>query len=150
MPGLTRGSALVVAFLCALPACVSPSNPGEGIQKSLAAEVDRLASSVAGTWRGITPVGLALAFDLQQAGSVVSGGGTITENGVTHESRYTVSGTYQRPQLTLTFIGMVYQGHVVDGSFQANYDSVGGVSGTLHLKGADYSKDIEIGLFEQQ
>ena len=45
---------------------------------------------------------------------------------------------------------MVYQGRVVEGSFQANYDSVAGPSGTLRLKGADYSKDISLGLFEQQ
>ena len=40
------------------------------------------------------------------------------ENGVTHASRYRVSGTYQRPQLTLTFTGMVYQGRAVEGAIQ--------------------------------
>lgn len=42
-----------------------------------------------------------------------SGGGSITENGVTNDSRYTVSGTYQRPQLTLTFTGMVAREAIV-------------------------------------
>jgi hypothetical protein len=92
-------------------------------------------------------VGLTLAFDLQEAGTAVSGAGTITESGVTHGSRYTVSGTYQRPQLTLTFTGMVYQGRTVEGSFQGNYE-IGGVQGTLHAKGDDYTKDISLLLQE--
>ena len=143
--GLTRHSA-VVALLCVLPACTGP-DMGAEIQKSLATHLEAIASSVAGPWHGVS-LGLTLAFDLQQDGTAVSGGGSITENGVTNESRYSVSGTYQRPQLTLTFIDMVYQGRAVEGSFQGNYDSIGGVGGTLHLKGADYSKDIDLLLQE--
>ena len=45
---------------------------------------------------------------------------------------------------------MVYQGRVVEGSFQGNYNSLGGCGGTLHLKGTDYSKDIGLLLQEAQ
>jgi hypothetical protein len=148
MPGgLTRHSA-VVAVLCVLPACTGP-DLGADIQESISTRLNALTSSVAGPWHGVSE-GLTLAFDLQQDGTAVSGGGTLTENGVTNESRYTVSGTYQRPQLTLTFTRMVYQGRAVEGSFQGNYDSIGGVGGTLHLKAADYSKDIDLLLQELQ
>jgi len=148
MPGdLTRHSA-VVAFLCVLPACTGP-DMGAEIQKSLGSHLEAIASSVAGPWHG-SSMDLALAFDLQQDGIAVSGGGSLTENGVTSESRYNVNGTYQRPQLTLAFSGMVYQGRAVEGSFQGNYDSIAGVGGTLHLKGTDYSKDISLLLQEPQ
>jgi hypothetical protein len=150
MPGgPTRRSAVVVAFLCALSACGGPADVGPEIEKNLAAHLDAQARSVAGQWHGVS-VGLGLTFDLQEAGTAVSGGGTMTEEGLTNDSRYTVSGTYQRPQLTLTFTGMVYQGRVVEGRFQGNYDSIAGVGGTLHLKGTDYSKDIDLLLQEAQ
>ena len=147
--GPTRRSAVVVAFLCALPACVGPSNIVEESQEGYAAHVDAMTRSVAGQWHGVS-VDLGLTFDLEQVGTAVSGGGTMTEEGRTNDSRYTVSGTYQRPQLTLTFTGMVYQGRVVEGSFQGNYNSLGGCGGTLHLKGTDYSKDIGLLLQEAQ
>jgi len=146
MPGgSTRRSAVVIAFLCALPAC--KGNPLDTVPDLTAVKLDLKAGSVAGPWRG-TSVDLTLAFDLQEAGTAVSGGGSITENGVTNDSRYTVSGTYQRPQLTLAFTGMVYQGRTVEGRFQGNYDSSRGVRGTLHLKGTDYSKDTDLLLQE--
>jgi hypothetical protein len=149
MPGgPTRRSAVVVAFLCALPACTGPDIVEES-QQRLAATVAEMNRSVAGQWHG-TSLDLGLTFDLQEGGTAVSGEGTMTEEGLTNDSRYTVSGTYQRPQLTLTFTGMVYQGRVVEGSFQCNYNSLGGCGGTLHLKGTNYSKDMGLLLQEAQ
>jgi len=149
MPGLTRRSALVVAFLCAMPACMSPTNAEEEVAQAYRAQLDALAASVAGPWRGGTSVGFALAFDLQQAGTAVSGGGTITENGVTHEARYTVSGTYQRPKLTLTFTGGL-SGAGRRGRLPGRLQLGWGTLGAAPPKAAEYSKDIEIGLYEPQ
>jgi len=94
-------------------------------------------------------VTLVLRFQLQQAvDNTVAGSGTSAEGGVTNPGWYTVSGSYQRPRLALDFRGLTYQGRTVDGTFQGDYNSVAGISGTFHLTATGHSRDIEILLQE--
>ena len=114
----------------------------------MAAELEARSRSVSGPWTGTSPT-LILTFQLQQAAdNSVSGTGTLSDPGVPDAPPYTVSGTYQRPRLSLTFSGMTYQGRAVQGTFQGNYDQVGGVMGALQLRATEYSKDIEMLLHE--
>ena len=58
-------------------------------------------------------------------------------------------GTFQRPKLSLTISGMTYEGKAVQGTFQGNYTTAGGVSGPLHLVGTGYSKNLTVLLQER-
>ena len=60
----------------------------------------------------------------------------------------TVSGSYERPRLSLTFQGLVFEGRTVQGTFQGSYISFTGVSGLLRLTAEGYSRDIEVLLQE--
>jgi hypothetical protein len=60
----------------------------------------------------------------------------------------TVTGSYARPALSLTFSGMTYQGHAVQGTFAGSYTTVGGVLGTLQLTGTGYSASVSVLLQE--
>jgi hypothetical protein len=84
----------------------------------------------------------------QAVDNTVAGSATAAEGGVTNAESYTVSGSYQRPRLALTFRGMTYHGRTVDGTFQGDYGSVAGISGMLHLTATGYSKDIDLLLQE--
>jgi hypothetical protein len=60
----------------------------------------------------------------------------------------TVTGSYVRPRLSLTFSGMVIEGNAVQGTFEGDYTSIGGVVGTLRLTGTGYSRDVPVLLQE--
>ena len=129
-------------------ACTGPDNFEQQLATTLAAQLDEQARSANGPWTG-TSVTLVLKFQLQQAvDGTVAGSGTSAEGGVTNPESYTVSGSYQRPRLALAFRSLTYQGRTVDGTFQGDYSSVAGITGTLHLTATGYSKDIEILLQE--
>lgn len=112
---------------------------------------DELAS-VNGDWTGTStnPSGvLSLTFSLTQgANSSVTGSGTMKETSAPSAVPMTITGTYQRPVLTLTFNGMVYESKSVQGAFQGNYTTVGGVLSNLQLTGTGYSKTIAMLLQE--
>ena len=128
--------------------CTGPDNFEQQLAKTLEEQLDALARSASGPWTG-TSVTVVLKFQLQQAAdNTVAGSGTSAEGSVTNPESYTVSGSYQRPRLALTFRGMTYQGRTVDGTFQGDYGSVAGISGTLHLTATGYTKDIDILLQE--
>ena len=55
---------------------------------------------------------------------------------------FAVSGTYNRPNLALTFTGMVYEGRHVEPTFAAAYTSFAGVSGTLRLTSDNYARSL--------
>jgi len=61
----------------------------------------------------------------------------------------TVSGTFVRPALSLTFDGMVYEGRPVRGSVRSAYTSVGGIADTLVLTGESYTKKLVVLLQER-
>ena len=117
---------------------------GEDIENELEGQL----RSVAGPWTGTSP-SLALDFQLQEgAGSTVSGSGTMKETAGSGSVPIAITGTFQRPQLSLTFSGMTFEGRAVQGTFQGSYTTVGGVSGPLHLTATGYSKDVTILLQE--
>lgn len=109
--------------------------------------------SVNGNWTGIStsPSGsLTLTFSLNQAANgSLTGSGSMKEASAANAVPVTITGTFQRPALSLTFNGMVYENTAVQGTFQGNYSSVGGVSGNLQLTGTGYSKTVVILLQEQ-
>ncbi|HEU4456778.1 MAG TPA: hypothetical protein VFR81_27165, partial [Longimicrobium sp.] len=84
----------------------------------------------------------------QGAGGAVTGSGTMKETAVSGTVPITLTGTYQRPLLTLTISGMTFEGRAVQGSFQGSYTTVGGISAPLQLTATGYSKAVTILLQE--
>lgn len=107
--------------------------------------------SVAGGWIGVAngPNAIRLEFTLQQASNgQVSGTGTMKEANAASAVPITVTGTFQRPVLTLAFEGIVYESHQAKGAAQGSYTTVGGIGTTLTLTGTGYSREIAILLQE--
>lgn len=133
----------LLALTLAAGACVGPT------AKDIEAELERQLRSVAGPWAGISPT-LTLEFQLQEgAGNAVSGSGTMKEAAAAATVPITVTGTFQRPQLSLTFSGMIFEGRAVQGTFQGSYTRVGGITGPLRLTATGYSRDVTILLQER-
>jgi uncharacterized membrane protein YdcZ (DUF606 family) len=131
---------LVVAL--AAGACLPT---GEDIEN----EIEAALQSVAGPWSGTSQT-LTLDFQLQQgSGNAVSGSGTMNEVGAVAAVPITVTGTFQRPQLSLTFSGMTFEGRAVQGTFAGSYTTVGGISAPLQLTATGYSKSVNILLQER-
>jgi hypothetical protein len=108
--------------------------------------------SVAGDWTGISnePNVLRLDFTLQEGSNgQVSGTGTMNEANSASAIPITVTGTFQRPTLTLAFAGMVFESRQVTGTAQGTYTTVGGIATTLTLSAPGYARDIAILLQER-
>lgn len=141
----THQVALILLGLLA-PACFSPPT-AEDIDRSL----EQILSSVDGVWTGASAGSdlLTMNFQLQQGtGTAVSGSGSMKEAAAPTSVPITVTGTYVRPNLSLTISGMVFEGRAAQGTIQGNYITVGGVSAILRLTGAGYSRDIPMLLQE--
>jgi hypothetical protein len=141
---------LLAAVLClgaAIPAC-STSPTEQEIIDTLEQEL----KSVEGGWTGTASGGSQLTLDFQLqagAGNTVSGSGTMREQPGAATVPVTVTGTFSRPALSLTFSGMTYQGHAVQGTVSGSYTSVGGVSAPLLLTGTGYSTTVQVLLQEK-
>ncbi len=136
LPLLLLGSVLVLASCDTSPT-----------QEDIEREIEEQLSSVAGPWAGFSsgtnPI--QIEFTLQQgAGGQVTGTGTMREQSATASVPITVTGTFARPRLSLTFGGMVYEGRAVQGTFAGDYTSVGGVTGSLMLAATDYSRSLPV------
>ncbi|HEY0026046.1 MAG TPA: hypothetical protein VGB24_24360 [Longimicrobium sp.] len=113
------------------------------------AELEAALQSVVGPWNGTSQT-LTLDFQLQAGtGNAVSGSGTMKEAAAAGTVPITVTGTFQRPQLSLTFSGMTFEGKAVQGTFTGNYTTVGGINGPLQLTATGYSKSVTILLQER-
>lgn len=135
--------AFLLLALTLAAACSGPT--GDDIDN----ELEQQLRSVAGPWAG-TSTTLTLDFQLQEgAGNAVSGSGTMKEAAAASAVPITVTGTFQRPQLSLTISGMTFEGRAVQGTFQGSYTSVGGISAPLHLTAPGYSRDVTILLQER-
>jgi hypothetical protein len=147
MRRLSIAAGLMMALLTA--SCGGGSGPTEqDINNSLNATLQ----SVAGDWIGIVngPNAIRLEFRLQEGSNgQVSGTGTMKEESATVSVPITVTGTFQRPALTLAFDGMVYEGRQVKGAAQGNYTTVGGVGTTLAMTAPGYTRDVQILLQEK-
>jgi hypothetical protein len=139
LPRLARPLALTLI----VGACTGPT--GEDIEN----ELERQLASVAGPWSG-TSATLTLDFQLQEgSGNAVSGSGTMKETAAPGTVPITVTGTFQRPALSLTISGMNFEGRAVQGTFQGSYSTAGGISAPLHLTATGYSRDVTILLQER-
>jgi hypothetical protein len=109
--------------------------------------IDDELRSVAGPWN--SRIGNSvLEFSLTQApDGRVQGTGTMRE-GVSAPVPIAVSGTYRRPNLSLTFTGIVFEGREVVGTFDGAYTSIFGVQSTLRLTAEGYSKSLFLMLSE--
>lgn len=137
---------LVAAALLVASCSAGPTE--QEINNSL----EQMLRSVAGDWTGTSsgdnPV--TLAFRVQEGSNgQVSGTGTMKEGRAASTVPITVTGTYRRPALSLTFSGMVYEGQSVQGVVQGQYTTVAGVGTTLQLTGTGYAKSIAILLQEK-
>jgi hypothetical protein len=134
---------LLLALTLAAGAC--GDSTGSGIDNDL----ERQLRSVAGPWTGVSTE-LTLDFQLQEgAGNAVSGSGTMKEAAAASAVPITVTGTFQRPQLSLTISGMTFEGRAVQGTFQGSYTTVGGISAPLQLTATGYSRNVTILLQER-
>ena len=135
-----RLARLLCLFALALAAGACGGPTGEDIENDL----EKRLKSVAGPWTGAAPA-LTLNFQLQEgAGGAVTGSGTMKETAVSSTVPITLTGTYQRPLLTLTISGMTFEGRAVQGTFEGSYTTVGGISAPLRLTATGYSRDITI------
>lgn len=137
----------------ALVALMSTSCGGGGpTEQEIVGSLEATLQSVAGDWTGIAtaPNTLRLDFKLQEgANGQVSGAGTMKADSAAAAVPVTVTGTFQRPVLALTFDGMVYESRQVKGVAQGSYTTVGGIATTLTLTAPGYSRDIPILLQEK-
>ncbi|HEU0053986.1 MAG TPA: hypothetical protein VFQ39_12460 [Longimicrobium sp.] len=141
---MRRNPLLLLALILVTPACVSGGPTEKEIVDSLEAQL----RSVAGPWSG-SSAPLTLSFQLSEgAGNAVSGSGTMKEAAAAGSVPITVTGTYQRPVLSLTISGMVFEGRSVQGTIQGSYTTVAGISGPLHLTATGYARDVTILLQE--
>ncbi len=139
-------SALLALSLTAGACLMTPTE--DELVEDIERTTERKVRSAAGPWTGTSPV-LTLDFWLHKGtGNAVSGTGTMKETTATGTVPITVTGTYQRPQLTLTFQGIVFEGRTVEGSFQGAYTSFIGITAPLRLTTTDYTRDIEVLLQE--
>ena len=141
---------ILLCALSILAACV-PSPTGPEIEDTLRRETEETLRSATGPWRGVASGSSVVRFEFSltdRPDGQLQGTGTIREADAAGPVPITVAGTYNRPNLSLTFTGMVYEGRAVVGTFVASYDSAIGVNGTLTLTGADYAKSLPLFLQE--
>ena len=108
--------------------------------------------AVNGDWTGFStgPNAVQLNFTLQQGSNgQLSGTGSFKEEGATAVLPITISGSFQRPTLTLSFGGITYEGRQVTAVAQGSYTSVGGITATLSLTAPDYTRNITVLLQEK-
>lgn len=137
-----------VVLLCALGTACDAGPTEREINNSL----EETLRSVSGEWIGLSPGSEAIRLDFRlQEGSngQVSGSGTMKEGGVASTVPITVTGTFQRPLLSLTFTGITYAGRSVQGTAAGNYTTVGGILTALQLTGTGYSQSLQMLLQEK-
>lgn len=86
---------------------------------------------------------------MEGANGQVSGSGTMRENSAAPAVPFTITGTFQRPLLTLAFDGMVVDSRQVKGAFQGSYTTIAGIGAPLTLTAPGYSRDVAILLHEK-
>lgn len=137
----------------ALVVLMSASCGGGGpTERDITNSLDDTLRSVAGDWTGMAngPNAMRLDFRLQEAGNgQVTGTGTMKETSTSAAVPITVSGTFNRPLLTLVFDGMVVEARQVKGAVQGSYSTVGGISAPLMLTAPGYARELTILLQEK-
>lgn len=145
------------ALLVLMNTSCGGGGPGEGVSvwptgDDISKSLQERLNSVTGDWSGFSnaPNAVLLEFKLQQGSNgQVSGTGTMREGTAATTVPITITGTFQRPLLTLNFEGIVYETRQVKGYAQGTYTSVGGVATTLTLSAPGYTRDVQILLQEK-
>lgn len=137
-------AAAILTLLCA-------SCGGGPSAQDIDDSLDTILRSVSGDWTGSgAPAPIRLEFHLQDAGNgQLVGSGTMKENATLSALPITVTGSFERPLLTLVIDGMVYESRQVKGSIQGRYTTVGGIATTLTLTAPGYSRELAILLQEK-
>jgi hypothetical protein len=139
-------------MLALMVAMISSCGGGGPSAQDIDNSLDATLRSVVGAWTGSSnpPNAIHLEFQLQEGSNgQVSGTGTMKEDNAPAAVPITVSGTFQRPVLTLAFDGIVYESHAVKAVAQASYTTVGGIATSLQLTAPGYSRDVPILLQEK-
>ena len=148
-----RSMSMAAGALLALMTVSCGGGGGYGpTQEDIEDSLEATLQSVAGDWTGVSSGSNAirLEFRLQEGpNGQVSGTGTMKETNAPTAVPVTVSGTFQRPTLTLVFDGMVFESRQVKGNVQGTYVTVGGIATNLALTAPGYSRDIPILLQEK-
>ena len=133
-------------LLSMLSACsVAPT------EREIINSLEETLRSVAGDWTGVSTgsEALRLEFRLQEGSNgQVTGSGTMKE-GNAAPVPITVTGTFNRPLLSLTFSGMMYAGRSVQGTAAGNYTTVGGILTPLQLSATGYAQSVQLLLQEK-
>ena len=146
----TLAAAVLVALMSA--SCGGGGGVGGPSARDIDNSLEATLRAVAGGWSGIGSGanGIRLEFTLQEAANgQVSGSGTMQENSSAAVVPITVSGTFQRPLLTLAFDGMVVDARPVKGAAQGSYTTVGGIATTLTLTAPGYARNVPVLLQEK-
>jgi len=133
---------LAVLGLAFLPACLWPT--GDDVDDSIEEELRSVAGSWSGQTTGANPVEINL--QLTESGTAVQGTGTTREQGGAAVP-VTVTGTFQRPSLSLTINGMAYQGRTVTASIQGSYSGVV-FSAPMQLTATGFAQTLTVILSE--
>ncbi len=147
-----RSVAVAAVFVLMNASCGGGGANTFPTEQEIVNSLDATLKSVAGDWTGLVngPNGVTFEFKLQEgANGQVSGTGTMKEENVAAAVPITVNGTYQRPVLTLTFNGIVYEGHHAIGTLQGNYTTVGGIATTMTISGTGYTRNLNVLLQEK-
>lgn len=144
-----RGLSIAAGTLVIL---MSTSCGGGPTEREINNSLENTLQSVAGDWTGIASVPNAIHVDfrlVEGPNGQVSGTGTMKEDNAPSAVPITVSGTFQRPMLTLAFDGMVYESHPVKGVVQDSYSSVAGVWMKVTFTAPGDTREIPILLHEK-
>ncbi len=122
------------------------------IGQEIADSLERALRSVSGNWNGRASSANSLALEFllhEDSNGKVTGTGKMKESRTGAEVPITVTGTYRRPMLSLTFIGAGYRGGQVRGTLEGKYTTVGGIATTLQLSGPGTYEKVAILLQEE-
>jgi hypothetical protein len=147
-----RTKSIAAGVLIVLMNTSCGGNGGWPTEQDIVNFADDAVRSVAGDWEATAtvPNGLRLDFRLVEgANGQLSGTGTMKENSTAPAVPFTVSGTFQRPMLTLAFEGMVFESRQVKGVAQGSYTTVAGIGTNLTLTAPGYTRDIAILMHEK-
>lgn len=125
--------------------------PGPTAQE-ITDSLERTLRSAAGDWQGRTFGANPLVLDFrlhEDSNGKVTGTGSMKDTRTGALWPFTVTGSYRRPMLALTFVGLHYQGARVHGTLAGSYTTVGGIRTSLHLTAPDFSGTIPILLQEE-
>ena len=148
-------SIAATALLCLMSMSCGGGGSGLSVwptERDINTSLQDIIRSVAGDWTGTAnaPNAFRLEFRLQEsANGQVSGTGSMKEDSAAAAVPITITGTFQRPLLSLTIEAMVLEGRQLRGVAQGSYDTIGGVATTMTLTAPGFTRAVPILLQEK-